>query len=422
MTPSTSSNTNNNNASLISIPLLSNDQRLYHLDVPPTHTLTWFRGDLHTITPLLIQQARLILQANPWLTGRLEMQRRNQQPFILTYNPILPPSDVPVLEVSPHTCAIHSDMTVDQLESATYPLRPTNTHGPLWQVLILPSCRCPDQEFSLVVSLSHMVGDGCTFYQLHTMLCFAQDVTSLVIHRIPDSDTHMRAVMGSAESDYFVSVWCLVGAVLGVLSTLMRSWFTRQPVIQQRVHWLDTNKIAEEKQKHRTTETVDYVSTNDVLFSWICNATRTRESSMIVNFRKRLPGFTLKHAGNYISNLVFQTPDFITPTHVRRSVTHLQRCATPSHLPLAWQAMWGPKVIVSNWTAFKKPFPLPHHCCQELLHVPLFHARTFPHHFGLVCVFLPTPGRLALLCVGNASFQQALQQGPYHHVADPKLM
>jgi GTPase SAR1 family protein len=307
-------------------------------------------------------------------------------------------------------------MTVAEMEEATFPIRlnKNELNAPIWQVIVIPSCHSPGNEFAVVVSLTHVIGDGYTFYQLHNMMCFAQDVSALVIDRIPDSDTQIQAVIGIPEFYYMAGFWYLLGAVIGIAYTVIKSLITRRPSMQQQVQWLDTNKIDLEKKKYhsQSSNDVPFVSTNDILSSWVCTATHVRESTVIVNFRNRLPGFTPEHAGNYISSLILQSDDFSTPLQVRQSVMQMKRIATSSHLPSALQAMLGQKVIVSNWVAFKKPCKLP--CdSKEIFHVPLFNARTFPYHFGLVYLFVPSPGQLGLFCVGNPAFLKRLENGPF---------
>ena len=65
----------------------------------------------------------------------------------------------------------------------------------LFIVTVFRNCSEPDRKFALVVSMSHNIGDGHTFYSLYKMLCADREVKSLNPTRKP----HVKAVRGNSK-------------------------------------------------------------------------------------------------------------------------------------------------------------------------------------------------------------------------------
>jgi hypothetical protein len=408
-----------NASAFVTVPLLENDQVMYTDEYHPTSTITWFQGDPQEATKLLTQQALRMIQVNPWLAGRLLLAQGNKKKVALSY-PVQVPSDINhpetaaiVVCLSPKKCRIHTGMKLTKLEEVTYSVRLTKNrpHELVWQVLIVPCCHSPHDQFAIIMSLSHVIGDGFTFYRLHNMLCFAEEITELIVDRIPNSDKLMEAALGVRESQYMKGFWYTAGVIMCAMYTLHK-----ETAMKQQILCLDTDKIQAMKAEHVPTDEVPFVSTNDIIFSWFCKASKACEALMIVNFRNRLDGFTMNHAGNYIDSLLLLKPDFGTPSLVRQSLAQLKRVHTHTTFPSFLQAWLGDKIIVSNWVTFKKPCQIPH--CEEGVHAPLFDAREFPLHFGLIYVIARTPTTLGIHCVGRAGMLRRWKTCPFATLTD----
>ena len=61
----------------------------------------------------------------------------------------------------------------------------------LFKVTVFRNCSEPDRKFALVVSMSHNIGDGHTFYSLYKMLCADKEVESLN----PTRKSNVKAVL-----------------------------------------------------------------------------------------------------------------------------------------------------------------------------------------------------------------------------------
>ena len=55
----------------------------------------------------------------------------------------------------------------------------------VFKVTVFRNCSEPDRKFALVVSMSHNVGDGHTFYSLYKMLCADREIKPLNPTRKP---------------------------------------------------------------------------------------------------------------------------------------------------------------------------------------------------------------------------------------------
>ena len=51
----------------------------------------------------------------------------------------------------------------------------TGLHEPVFKVYIVPCRKSPIQVFRLFFQISHVIGDGATYYQLLRMLCSIDD-------------------------------------------------------------------------------------------------------------------------------------------------------------------------------------------------------------------------------------------------------
>ena len=66
------------------------------------------------------------------------------------------------------------------------------------------------------------------------------------------------------------------------------------------------------KEKNVHEETV-FVSSNDIACSWFFNITKPNVHTMVFNYRNRIQELTDNFAGNYVTQVSYQTPDYQTP-------------------------------------------------------------------------------------------------------------
>ena len=148
-------------------------------------SLTWFEGDANSAVEVIRPRIKEILHANPWLLGSL----RGSSPMRLEYNANIEPttSDIDTVfqffslqdtsSLPDVTGKLKYGMHLTELNQVTQlydlVLEPSkhlvNTNKPLFKISLIPESN-EFKRFALVVSLSHRIADGATFYNLYQML------------------------------------------------------------------------------------------------------------------------------------------------------------------------------------------------------------------------------------------------------------
>jgi len=385
------------NEDVIAHKLLKLEEMLHTRDDPPISTLTWFRGDYTQAASILQRRVRLIMVKNPWLAGRV-VKRRGK--LILEYSKqqtekmddhvvILDPQDSPVSRSTP----------IESLGRLFRSISLKNgPNEPLFRVSIVPCRTNPQTIFCVILSLSHIVGDGATFYKIHNMLCTIEEdvIVSLTVERIATTEQEQAAAMGQEEYDFSTSR----GLLINLLSGLLRVK-TMGPAPKSQIVLVNDAKMQEAKKRAAIQANLPFVSTNDVLTSWFLQNTNTTFGFMNVNFRNRIPGHSELYAGNYENQIFYRRKDSATPGLVRKSLSTLQRTVTLGGMPTFWETLQSSHAVVSNWSSFAKPNVILG--CTEDLHIPLYDvAGLVPYSLAVLVIFRSGPRGLALYMIGQA--------------------
>lgn len=395
-------------------PLLTQvEGGLYRRDEPAISTLTWFQGDYVKASVILQRRVNLILQKNPWLTGRVVKKRGR---LLLEYPNTYPPKQQQresfFFMIDPTESTFSRNTPVDELGKLAEKFVVRNgPNEPLFRVTIVPSHHTnPQDKFALVVSMSHVVGDGATFYKIHNMLCSIKEnsIVELIPQRIPTTQALQAQAIGQEEYDYAGSIGILTNVVFGFLRVKMFG-----PPEQHAFVILDRSKIQHAKQESAAQEDLPFVSTNDVLTSWFLQQTGCNMGLMAINFRNRLEGHSDLHAGNYEYVLIYQREDSKTPGLIRKSLANLKRTVTPNDaLPGFWETLKCNYAIVSNWASFAQPNIL--QGCTEELHIPLYDIQgKLPYSLVNLIIFRAGPNKLALYMGGQDKLLQGVRSAPF---------
>lgn len=195
---------------------------------------------------------------------------------------------------------------------------------PIFRVTLVPDSDDPAMRFALVVSMSHVIGDGHTFYMLHNMLSANDNVVALDAQRRPGVSDAIDAAMGDGKHAIFNP-----GFVMNCIGGLLYSALLRTTVEVRTFH-VDETYIAAQKSAAKASGASAFVSTNDVITSWFLQRGGFGLGMMAVNFRGRLPDAPMSLAGNYESVVLYRLADVATPSLLRRSLAKFRRAATPS--------------------------------------------------------------------------------------------
>jgi hypothetical protein len=431
-------------------PLTDVETRLLSAGINPIATLTWFEGDPVTAAALLRDRVQTIVHHNPWLCGRLV---RNQQGQVyLSYSSTIVNIETVVDKlfrfVQQPMDSIHRQTRVANLPrlltEANMMLQPgCDLIQPLWKVVVLPCAQSPNTCFALVVSLSHAVGDGHTFYQLHNALLLQEYnntsstttmkpriIPTLQPERIANTLEQQEAAVGADEFRIFRMPGYYFTILRGIFLSKIWAplpWIGRQYRGESRLFLLDMDQIQSVKDDSIALEEEPslFVSTNDVLTSWFFENSDCQHGRMNINFRNRLPGHHDNLAGNYEFVLHYRVPqDTFRPALIRKSLSPLKRAVTALEPVRNSELIMSNLSIISNWASFTRESfhwqPMMKGGCQAQLHVPLLDIAGFlPCTVAICIIFQATQDRLGVMVIGSRARISKCIEAPF--LADPLL-
>ena len=364
---------NGDDDAVVVVKLDEHDLLLLKFDIRPINTLTWFRGnykqqprvggddgeddvDVDDVVSNLRQRAKLILAKNPWLAGKLIKEynnKYNNEPCIIYPKKNVDDSAIdfdPVVVIDETKSPISRyDTPLEDLERIArekdLALSKNDTNEPLWKITIVPCYKQPTKYFAIIMSMSHIVVGGSTYYDILTMLLSSNNddtpIRALNIQRAPNYKEQIQPLEESnfgKEELYFPSTPQFVHVFLfGMLRSFISSKLFQRKV-QQIYLLIDNDKINEIKRQQQQAESaedkgpnntktrkVSYISTNDILVSWFYNTSLTTYGFMNVDCRINgifSPHISKSvHAGNYNRLIYYDTQyDSTTPTLIRRSL------------------------------------------------------------------------------------------------------
>ena len=307
-----------------------------------------------------------ILEANPWIVGRLQTRSSGGGTDLVV--PALPtPQDAEfaasallrvVDDETPHAAGTASGggfaltredlyaqkgadiVNTDHLVTRLTVVRRNSGSG----VAAAGGGRC---RLTVVLSMCHAVADAQTIYQVWGMFDDHAPVVALKVDRVDVRTKGQFSLLGGAAAAKLW--WLIVSARQGFVqrTVLRRRWRLADPRVE--VRSIDLAWIAARKARHVATLDAPYVSSSDLLTSWFLGATDCDGGGLAINFRGKVAGLdddTL--AGNYGSMMVFSRDEFADPACIRRSVLSLGAVETGHGLP-------GPGRrcgVVTGWHGF----------------------------------------------------------------------
>ena len=185
----------------------------------------------------------------------------------------------------------------------------------------------------LIFSMSHVIADGRTYYEIYKMLSPGAEVRSLVSERIHTFSETMKDRCGRKELEWADST-----------STALLFTFTMMcnSAAKCFAFYLDEERVKQAKAEEAAAGGVEYVTTNDILTSGFFNATNARIGMMGYDCRNKLDKIDGDLAGNYVTALVMDSEIFGSPASLRNMY------AAPPGTP---------------FTTVKKPLPAFPNCC-----------------------------------------------------------
>ena len=407
------------------LPLLEKEEIYLKFGMPPISTATLLSGDdAESIEVQLKSRLRKMLAMNPWLAGRFA--KTEEKKHTITFIP--PEARSTRTNLEDYFQILNDDRGLsefgaDSMDSVKYqqftkrcaPLclgSKAQEKNPFFKVVLVPNNdRKTQAEKShwVVFSMSHVIGDGHTYYTILSMLLGTRPIASLNAERFAETRLLQKDVMGSIEEGIACSWGNILCCVWGCLQSKILSFTTKKSHFETLILHVDKNMIDRMKTEHSTHDS--FVSTNDILTSWVLRNSGCEHGLMPINIRGRIEGHEEDLAGNYINHIYYRIPDdIVTPQLIRSSVKQLKRVVTHekpySNFRLATQT----QAVVTNWSTFCPK-------SQDMrLHVPLFRSLDEIPHTGIACtIYQETPKQLTLLILAPPKKIERLRNtsGPF---------
>ncbi|PHR56682.1 MAG: hypothetical protein COA44_07470 [Arcobacter sp.] len=376
---------------LLAIDLLEIESKSLSQHISGISTITFYKGDIHLAAKSLKERFSLLLEANPWIAGKLVKTKQSKNLQLLYSN--TPSTNIQVellFKVNPPDVKIHSDMPYSQLGKACSSLivqRPTriiNKEEYITKLTLVEDTKDPQNKFSLIFSLSHSVGDGHTYYSLLNMLSKDAKIEALTVQRKEEIYAKAIKTLGKKEFAYLTSFSHVFNVFRGMICGKKAKVYA---------FYLDENKISELKAKKK--EEQAYISTNDILTSSFSTFTGARLCAMAINFRNKIKGLDNKDAGNYEGAILYDKRHYKSPSSIRHSLINpssYQGLSKP--LPKTFEGMFCKMGLITNWASFAKDLNLQD--AKEELHLPLTNtAGRMPYE--MCVVFRAKEGKTGLI-------------------------
>ena len=394
--------TDNGNSNTAFEPLLDPESSLMvFLAEPAISTISFFKGrdvDLEQSQKWLKERLTLICKSNPWLAGRLVKKKKLHKNLLLAIPQPPTESDVDaligkdVLELSDLSTDTNYERICDKL------LKSKMVVGPGYK-LVDKELRCSKfslakvaNGLALVVSITHAVSDGYTYYKIMSML--SGEIEQLCSTRKHSFVPKSLESIGKKEHKFLTSF----SFTLSCIKSMMFGSKARVDA-----QYIDVEKVNELKLKNIH----EFISTNDILTSSFARATRSDILMMAINLRKRVKEADEMDAGNYSLVVLHDSKSAATPSGIRQSLSEspfVRKGGVP--LPGFFKTVNAKAAMITNWAFpdFNADLTL---CNSDGEHnVPLSLHLPIPYHpkqiaFPIAVIFRPCKDKLGIIYGGS---------------------
>ena len=233
-----------------------------------------------------------------------------------------------------------------------------------------------------MLSISHQIVDGATYYRIYNMLLKGIPIVGLNPIRIENLKDlrNNQLSLDNLEDTPGYMISCLRGLIVKLIATTI-GWKS----VQHTYNFIlvDSDKIQQIKNDHtmqqqqqqqdNTTSSNNndndpkpttslsssssYISTNDIISSWFFNYCHCKYGGMLLNMRSpRCSSLSMNLAGNYEEYIHYRVSEDIQQPHSIRqsllSTPYMQRIKT-KHKPFtSWEMLFEDYAVISNWSTF----------------------------------------------------------------------
>ncbi len=381
-----------------------------NLHLPAITTLTYYKGEV-SLTHLR-ERIKEILELNPWLTSRLQKTKNG---YHLKYNKSFDSEELLKKHFEIYNkddFSINIDLPYEEInqEIGRTNCAPSkqiiNTDEVMFKISLIPVTK---NQFAIVISLNHTLGDGATYYSIFEMLSSNVKARELTPTRLDNFEIEKSEIMGKVESKLTNSLYLILGIIFKMLGNKLSAKTDTKVGINK----IDLSVINKIKKKAKE---VNFVSTNDILTSWFFQQAKSDTNFMVANFRNRkLPSLSLteNNAGNYQGVIPYFNKDITSPSHIRKSIINkngsfrAKRAFTPKITFLQKIKFLKSKTsLITNWSTFYKDLILTPKTGEEqlspILHYPIVELNSvIASSWNCAIIFRPKIDELAILVISS---------------------
>ena len=295
------------------------EEQTTQIKTPSITSVTFYNGVLPT--SYLSQRVKDVLQVNPFLTSTLRQPNVFCNEIIATYK-----SNMDNISLSKY-CQVVSDSSIShnmpylellkklQVHAVKIGTKCINRDEVLFKVTLIA---IKANYYALVVSLNHTLGDGHTFYKISGMLSEMTTPYKLICQRNMKFGEEMKRL----SDPKFYNLLRNPLIFFGILYNYFRYCPLSPNVCVVDKNWVEAVKanhkdeISKLSLTHQST-IAPYLTTNDIISSWISNITQCDYGAIVVNLRSRICGFQDTMAGNYFLSALFHFSDMSRPCYMR---------------------------------------------------------------------------------------------------------
>lgn len=240
-----------------------------------------------------------------------------------------------------------------------------------------------NDHFLMMFSLSHLIADGFTFYEIFNMISKESTIYGLNVKR-KEEISEAKKIIPKENSNFLFNprmIFWAFGRAFSFKKMHIKS-FT-----------LNDDYVKKQKQIAQKEQIVPFISTNDILSSNYAQLCNSNALMMAINFRHRIPTIKKKDAGNYEDILVINKTFTNTSEKLRLLISNLKNQVPKILLPTGKSMSKSNPVLITNWAGFSKPIIIEE--AHEVIHMPLYSSREIT--FDACIVYCPQPNKTAAL-------------------------
>ncbi|AZQ64934.1 hypothetical protein EI427_22165 [Flammeovirga pectinis] len=366
------------------IALMPFETSMAIMEEPGVTSITFFEGNIQLIGKKIKDRFQEIINANPWLSGRII--RQNKKSSLQFSNS---PDIEPLYHPDITNISVSDEMSYEEITNAVKSCivhkgrHLINKLHPLTLLSIIPDKENPTEKFALILSISHVIADGFTYYSILNMFSDEATVEALNANRKLEISKQIPHYIGEDLYKFTNSISLGINSLKGL-------------VFGKKVHcfayYVDTQKV--NAIKSDLPSNIPFVSTNDILQSSISKAVDARLSMMAINFRNRIEGITSNDAGNYEAGLFFDKVNYYKPQNIRSALNSGVPMKTTSNgVPRFLETLGSKFTEVTNWASFAKGISIDG--TKQKIHIPIYDLNLIP--FDCAIIFKPTADKTAVM-------------------------